>query len=77
MCAEDLASRLGAVDDENGDVAELDLVDGAIAVGPLPVGLRRVGADVGDVANDGPAGWAWEEWQASSVAKILVVEKVS
>ena len=44
-----------AFDDEDRDVAELDLVDGAVAVRASPVGLGCVGADVWDVADERPA----------------------
>lgn len=42
----------GGVDDEDGEVAELDLVDGAVGKGPLAVFFGGVGgADGGDVAD--------------------------
>ena len=76
VVAEDLACGFGTVDDEDGDVAQLDLVDGAVAVRPLPVRLGRVGTDVRDVADERPAGWTGERAEAGLVAEVFIVEEV-
>lgn len=74
--AEDGARAGGAVDYDHGDVAEHDLVDGPVGLGPFSVLLGGVHADLVQVADYGEAGGAKEAWETGLLALKFAEEEV-
>lgn len=76
MLAKDVSCSASRVDDDDGDIAQLDLVHLAKLLGPLSVLVGGVDANVPKVPNDRQARGTFHVADSSIVADDLIDEEV-
>jgi hypothetical protein len=76
VATKNLPCCFGAIDDNDGLIAQLNLVHCAILLTPLSIFFCGIVLDVWNVAYNGPVGRSGKALDASSIASVFVGDEI-